>query len=97
MKGFFWTTVFWLIVFAGFAFYLKMFNPNMAVGVTTWLGVTVSSTTGDNVPTSGDILVVSGAQSDVMSGITAIQTTLADMQIKINTLVGGITVADVAT
>ena len=69
----------------------------MAVGVTTWLGVTVSSTTGDNVPTSGDILVVSGAQSDVMSGITAIQTTLADMQIKINTLVGGITVADVAT
>ena len=69
----------------------------MAVGVSTWLGVTVSSTTWENVSTSGDLLVVSGAQSDVMSGITSIQTTLADMQIKINTLVGGITVADVAT
>jgi len=32
-----------------------------------------------------------------MSGIIVIQTTLADMQIKLDTLVGGITVANALT
>ncbi len=67
----------------------------MAVGVSTWLGVTVSSTTWENVSTSGDLLVISGAQSDVMSGITAIQTTLIDMQTKLDTLVGTNTIPTV--
>lgn len=67
----------------------------MAVGVSTWLGVTVSSTTWENVSTSGDLFVISGAQSDVMSGITAIQTTLIDMQTKLDTLVGANTIPTV--
>lgn len=44
MKKIFWTTVFWLIVFFGFAFYIKMFDADMALNVSTWLGATTVTT-----------------------------------------------------
>jgi hypothetical protein len=82
MKKILWTTIFWLIVFFGFALYMKMFDANMAAGVSTWLGATTITTSGETISTS------TGAQSDVMSGIITIQTTLSDMQLKLDTLVG---------
>jgi hypothetical protein len=67
---------------------MKMFNANMATGVSTWLATpTVTST--------GDVVAMTGAQGDVMSGITAIQTTLTDMQTKLDTLVGANTIPTV--
>lgn len=90
MKKIFWTTVFWLIVFFGFALYMKMFDTNMAAEVSTWLGATTITTSGEVIPTTG-------AQIDVMSGITAIQTTLTDMQTKLDTLVGTTTTTIVTT
>jgi len=81
MKKIFWTSVFWLVVFFGFALYMKMFDANMAASVSTWLGATTITTSGEVIPTTG-------VQIDVMSGITAIQTTLTDMQTKLDTLVG---------
>lgn len=48
MKKIFWTTVFWLVVFFGLAFYVKMFNADIAYGVSTWLGAEIS--------TSGELL-----------------------------------------
>jgi len=81
MKKIFWTSVFWLVVFFGFALYMKMFDSNMAAMVSTWIGATTITTSGEVIPTTG-------AQIDIMSGVTAIQTTLADMQTKLDTLVG---------
>lgn len=86
MKKIFWTTVFWLVVFFGLAFYVKMFNADIAYGVSTWLGAEIS--------TSGELLSWSVAETgSIMSGIESIQTTLADMQTKLNTLVGETTPA----
>jgi hypothetical protein len=89
MKKIFWTTIFWLIVFFGFAFYMKMFDANMAAGVSTWLGATTITTSGE--------VITTGAQSDVMSGITTIQTTLTDMQTKLDKLVGTTTTTTTTT
>lgn len=61
-----------------------MFDSNMAVGVSTWLWATTVTTSWEVL--SGDVLT--GEQSEVMSGITAIQTTLTDMQTTLNTLAG---------
>lgn len=82
MKKILWTTVFWLVVFFGFVFYVKMFDANMAAGVSTYLGATIS--------TSGE-LITSGAQSEIMSGIVNLQTSLTDVQTKLDMLVGGTT------
>ena len=79
MKKIFWTTFFWLIVVVGFVFYMKMYNVNMVNNISTWLGATTVA--------SQDTLTVE-EQSDVMSGIVAIQTTLADMQISLDTFAG---------
>ncbi len=59
-----------------------MFDTNMATGVSNWLGVTTISTSGE--------LLATWAQSEVMSGITSIQTTLTDMQTKLDTLVNAV-------
>ncbi|MEI6774756.1 MAG: hypothetical protein WCL18_08515 [bacterium] len=70
-----------------------MFDVHMASTISNWLGTTT-------VTTSGELIATGATASDgneVMSGITAIQTTLADMQIKLDTLVGGITVANALT
>ncbi len=88
MKTIFWTTIFWLIVFFGFALYVKMFDANMASGITTWLGTTT-------ITTSGEVIATGEVQNEVMSGITAIQTTLTDMQTQLNTLVGSTTIPTV--
>lgn len=61
-----------------------MFDSNMAVGVSTWLWATTVTTSWEVL--SGDVLT--GEQSEVMSGITAIQATLTDMQTTLNTLAG---------
>ena len=79
MKKIFWTTVFWLIVFFGFTLYIKWFDANMAIGVSTWLGATEITTSGEAIPTTG-------TTNEVMSGINAIQTTLNDMQVTLKTL-----------
>ena len=81
MKKIFWTTVFWLAVFFGFIIYVKLFDAHMASGIGTWFAG--SSTSGAVVAT-----VTPGTQNDVISGIVSIQTTLTDMQTKLNTLVG---------
>jgi len=60
MKKVFWTSVFWLIVVFGFAFYMKMFDVNMASTISTWLGATTITTSGETIPTSG-------ATNEVMS------------------------------
>ncbi|MEI7557339.1 MAG: hypothetical protein WCJ45_00320 [bacterium] len=60
MKKIFWTSIFWLIVFFGFAFYIKNFDANMAALVSTWLGTTTISTSGEAIPTVGE-------QVDIMS------------------------------
>lgn len=88
MKKIFWTSVFWLVVFFGFTFYMKFFDANMAADVTTWLGATTITTSGEVIPTTG-------AQVDIMSGINTIQTTLSDMQAKLDVLVGTTTVPTV--
>ena len=93
MKNFFWTTIFWLIVFFGFAFYMKTFNANMAAGVSTWLGSTTITTSGETIPTGTGTITV----TDVMSGVFAIQTTLTDMQAKLDTLVGTTSVVPTVT
>ena len=80
MKTFLWTTIAWLIIFFGIAFYAK-FDTNMWAIISNWLGTTT-------ITTSGEVLATTWAQSEVMSGITAIQTTLLDMQATLNTLVG---------
>jgi len=82
MKKILWTTIFWIIVFLGFAFYAKMFDANMSAGISTWLGATTITTSGELIATGAD------AGNEVMSGINAIQTTLADMQTTLNTLAG---------
>jgi len=84
MKKIFWTSVFWLVVFFGFAVYMKMFDTNMAAGLSTRLGATT-------ITTSGEVIATTGEQIDIMSGINAIQTTLMDVQAKVTTLVGGTT------
>lgn len=53
----------------------------MAATITTWLGATTITTSGELIPTTGTAL-------DIMSGINNIQTTLTDMQTKLDTLVG---------
>lgn len=53
----------------------------MASGIGTWFAG--SSTSGAVIAT-----VTPGTQSDVISGIVSIQTTLTDMQTKLDTLVG---------
>lgn len=80
MKKILWTTIVWLVIFFGFAFYAK-FDANMAASISNWLGTTTTTT-------SGEVLANSGAESEVMSGINSIQTTLLDMQSVLNTLVG---------
>jgi len=77
MKKIFWTTIFWFVVIAGLAFYMKMYNLNLASQVCTWLGA----------PTSSGAVVVS--QGDSMA---TIQTTLADMQSKLDQLLQGTSV-----
>ena len=57
-----------------------MFDVNLKARVTDWLGVTTITTSGETIPTTGT--------TEVMSGIITIQTTLADMQIKLDTLLG---------
>lgn len=56
-----------------------MFNANIANNVSTWIGATAI--------VSQDTLST-GEQTDVMSGIIAIQETLTDMQTTLNTLAG---------
>ncbi|MFA6255947.1 MAG: hypothetical protein WC606_02070 [Candidatus Absconditabacterales bacterium] len=90
MKKIFWTTIFWLIVFFGFAFYIKMFDANMAIVISNRLGATTITTSGEVIPTTG-------AENSVMSGITTIQTTLIDMQTKLDTLIGGTTTTSTVT
>ena len=79
MKKILWTTFFWLIVVVGFVFYMKMFNITMVNGFSTWLGATTI--------TSQDTLTPQEHIS-VLSGISAIQTTLTDMQVSLDTLAG---------
>lgn len=86
MKKIFWTTIFWIVVFFGFALYMKMFDANLATGVSTWLGTkSVDSTA---LTASGDALSTTGTEADLMTQITTIQTTLTDMQTKLDVLVG---------
>ncbi len=82
MKKIFWTTIFWLIVFFGFALYIKMFDANMAVAVSTWLGATTVTSSWEPI-----VATDTGAIDPVLSGINSIQTTLLDMQTKLDTLI----------
>lgn len=82
MKKILWTTLFWIVVFFGFGVYVKFFDANIAGSISTWLGATTITTSGEIIPT--------GAQNEVMSGINSLQTTLTDMQAKLDMLVGGI-------
>lgn len=79
MKKIFWTTFFWLIVVVGFVFYMKMYNMTMVNNFSTWLGATTVASQDTLTPEE---------QTSVMSGITAIQTTLADMQVSLDILAG---------
>lgn len=88
MKKIFWTSFVWIIIVLGFAFYMKMFDANMALGVSTFLGATEITTSGETIPTTGDM-------DPVLSGVNAIQTTLLDMQMKLDTLVGTTTIPTV--
>lgn len=80
MKKILWTTLFWLIVAVGFVFYMKMYNVQMVNDVSKWLGATSF--------VSQDTLTVE-EQASVMSGIATMQTTLSDMQTKLDILAGG--------
>jgi len=68
-----------------------MFDANMAVGISTWLGATTTTTSGETVVASGS------TQDPVLSGINVIQTTLIDMQTKLDTLVGTTTTTPTVT
>lgn len=63
---------------------MKMFDANMAADVSTWLGTTTITTSGEIIPAEGE--------PTVMSWIIAIQATLADMQTTLTTLAGEPTV-----
>lgn len=56
-----------------------MFDADMALNVSTWLGATTVTTSWEIIPTTEDA---------VMSGINSIQTTLTDMQTTLNMLAG---------
>ena len=60
---------------------MKMFDVNMASTISTWLGATTITTSGETIPTSG-------ATNEVMSWINGLQATLTDMQTKLDILVG---------
>lgn len=90
MKKILWTTIFWLVIALGFAFYMKSFDANMANGVATRLGATEI--------VSQDTLATTGTESsEVMSGINAIQTTLADMQKALEKISGTETTSTITT
>jgi TM2 domain-containing membrane protein YozV len=57
MKKIFWTTIVWIVIFVGFAFYMKMFDTNLATQASTFLGVTTITTSGEPITASGDIIV----------------------------------------
>lgn len=82
MKTFLRTTLFWIIVVFGFAFYIKSFNADMANGMATRLGAT---------SVANQDMLSTGQTTDVMSGINAIQTTLIDMQETLKGLAGDTT------
>lgn len=85
MKKIFWTTIFWIVVVVGFAFYVKLFNPNIAAGISTWLGVTT-------ITTSGEAIVPVGTGEDINSKINSMETMITDIQAKLNVLVAPILV-----
>ena len=68
-----------------------MFNADMAYGISTWLGAEIS-TSGELL--SGEVLSGTTQTPSVISGIITIQTTLDDMQTKLDALVGGTVPAD---
>jgi hypothetical protein len=74
MKKVFWTTIFWLIIFALFVLYLKTFT-DLGTKVSSWLS-----------PTTITGQVTTGAQNDVMSGLLMLQTTLDDMNTKLDAI-----------
>ncbi|EKD25014.1 MAG: hypothetical protein ACD_80C00131G0017 [uncultured bacterium (gcode 4)] len=82
MKKILWTTLFWLVVVFWFGIYVKFFDANIAGNISTWLGTTTVTTSGEIVPTTG-------TQNEVIDSINTIKTTLTDMQTKLDTLVGG--------
>ncbi|MFA5748185.1 MAG: hypothetical protein WC872_03695 [Candidatus Absconditabacterales bacterium] len=87
MKNFLRTTLFWLIIFVLFGFYLKSFNPN--------LGGQVAS----RINNGAQIDSLSGQIEDpTLSGINNIQTTLINMQTKldeISTKIGNPVVSEI--
>ena len=89
MKKILWTSLFWIIVFAGFILSLPMFDVQMKTRINNWLDT-------PNITASWEI-VSSTIQVDIMSGVNTIQTTLADMQTKLDTLVGTSAIVPVVT
>lgn len=87
MKKIFWTTIFWLVVVFGFAFYVRMYDAHMAAAISTWLGATTITSSGE---------LITAGTGDVMTEIATIKTTLTDMQTKLDTLVNG-TIPTVST
>jgi hypothetical protein len=73
MKKVFWTTIFWLIIFALFVLYLKTFND---------LGVKVSSRLAPTSTITGQV----SDTNDVMSGMLLLQTTLDNMNTKLDAI-----------
>lgn len=84
MKKIFWTTIFWIVIVFGFVFYMKSFDADMANDFASRIGAT-SVATQDTLATGEE------TSSDVMSGITTIQTMLTDMQETLNGLAGDAT------
>ena len=63
---------------------MKNFDVNIAATITTWLGATTITTSGETIPTSG-------ATNEVMSWINGLQATLTDVQTKLDILVNATT------
>jgi hypothetical protein len=68
---------------------MKSFNLDMANDVGTWLGATAVA--------PQDTLVTGAQNTDVMSGINVIQTTLADMQVTLEKIAGDTIIPTVTT
>lgn len=67
-----------------------MFDANMAVGISTWLGATT-------VTTSGQAISSTTTGTDTMGEFAAIQTRLIDMQTKLDALIAWSTITPVVT
>ena len=75
MKNVFGTSLFWIVVFGGIVFYIKLFDPSLGTQVATWFATTPVS-----------IQDLTGSQTALMSGIDTLEATNMQMQVTLDAI-----------